>query len=270
MTAAPRGGRFALHGACLAPLCRRRAVLLEHLTREIERAGDQDARRRIEIEAPDRGERLAHVVDALRRDADPARDIGDRLGGQAFFLVRDRHRHDPAGKAREVLQETSAILARKHADDEHQRAGDPLLEVGERIGDGAPAVRIVAPVEPKLASGRDQRGERPLRDTLHARRPIGLGDAGLEGRGRDLERLGTAQGGNRHACILELVPAIKLRGGQIDEADVVLIDEAATLLRRHPVLARDPDRRLDARGLALDHGKRFARLRGDDTRDLGL
>ena len=47
-------------------------------------------------------------------------------------------------------QEARAVLGRQHADDQHQRARHALLEIGERRGDGAAAVRIVAAVEPEL------------------------------------------------------------------------------------------------------------------------
>ena len=65
----------------------------------------------------------------------------------------DRHRHDAAREAGEVPHKAVAILARQHANDEHQRARHPLLEIGERIGDGAPTICIVPAVEPKLAAG---------------------------------------------------------------------------------------------------------------------
>ena len=59
---------------------RRRAVLRQHLAGEIKRAGDQDARRRIELEPPDRGQRLLDRAVALRRNAGVARGLRDRIG----------------------------------------------------------------------------------------------------------------------------------------------------------------------------------------------
>ena len=102
----------------------------------------------------DRGERCLEVALALCRDTDRARGIGDHAGGEALLLARDRHRYDAARKPSEILQETLAILGGQHADHEHQRARDPLLEIGERIGDRAGAIRIMAAVEPKLAARR--------------------------------------------------------------------------------------------------------------------
>src|SRR5258708_20689049 len=130
---------------------RRRAVRVEHRAREIERAGSQDARRGLEAELRDGGERGVEVISALRGDADRARRIGDDRGGKTLLLPRDRHRHDAARKPREIFQKTLAILTRHHADHEHERARKPLLEIGERIGDGARAIRVLAALPPKLA-----------------------------------------------------------------------------------------------------------------------
>ena len=158
----------------------------------------------------------------------------------------------------------------EHADHEHERPRHPLLEVGERAGDGAAAVGIVAAVEPQLAARRDKRREPALRQPLHARRPIRLGDAGLESGGRKLEPVDGAQRGDGDAGILELVAPEQLRRRQIEQAVVVLIDEAAALLGCHPILAGDADRRLDPRRLPLDGGQRLARLRRHDRRHLRL
>src|SRR5262245_6792280 len=160
---------FDYSGAELVALQRRRAVGGKHRARKIERAGNENARRRRKAEAADRGERGLDAVGALRGNADRARGVGDGGGGEAFLLMRDRHRHHAAGKPGEILQKTLAILGRKHADHEQERARHPLLEIGERVGDGAPTVRIVAAVEPELASRRAKRRQPPVRETLHAR-----------------------------------------------------------------------------------------------------
>ncbi len=107
------------------------------------------------------GERRCDVVGALRRNADGARDVGDRLGRQAVLLARDRHRDDAAREPGEIAQEALAILGRQHADDQHQRARHALLEIGERIGDGAAAVGIVAAVEPQFAARGASAASRP-------------------------------------------------------------------------------------------------------------
>src|SRR5690349_19341301 len=66
------------------------------------------------------------------------------------------------------------------------------------------------------------------------------------------------------------MPAVELRRRQIEKAGIILINQAAALFRGGPVLAGDPDRRLHASGLALDHRKRLARLRRHDRRHLAL
>src|SRR5262249_13427185 len=53
-------------------------------------------------------------------------------------------------------------------------------------------------------------------------------------------------------------------------AGVILVDETPAFLRRGPVLAGDLDRRLDARGRALDRRQCLARLRRHDRRHLRL
>ena len=63
---------------------------------------------------------------------------------------------------------------------------------------------------------RHERREPALREPLHARRPVGLGDAGLEGRGRQLETLDRAQRGDGDAGILELMAPVELRRRQVE------------------------------------------------------
>ncbi len=111
---------------------------------------------------------------------------------------------------------------------------------------------------------------RPPREPLHARRPIGLGNSGLERFRSKLQLADGAQRGDGDPGILELVPPVELGRRKVEQAGVILIDEAPTLLGRHPVLARNPDRRLDARRLALDRYQRLARLRGHDRRHVRL
>ena len=65
-------GTYALH--------RCGAVGVEDGPCQIERASNQDTRRRLKLEAADRGECRLDVLAALRRNANAARDIGDRIG----------------------------------------------------------------------------------------------------------------------------------------------------------------------------------------------
>ena len=83
----------------------------------------------------------------------------DRLRRQALLLIRDRHRHDASRQPGEIPQERLAVLAGEHADDQHERPRDALLEIADRARDGAAAVGVVAAVEPQLAARR--RAARP-------------------------------------------------------------------------------------------------------------
>ena len=84
--------------------------------------------------------------------------------------------------------------------------------------------------------------------------------------GRNLQCSGRAQGGDGDAGILELVAPIELGRRQVEQAGIVLIDQAAAFLGCDPILAGDPDRRLDPRRLALDCDQGLAHLRRDDRR----
>ena len=64
--------------------------------------------------------------------------------------------------------------------------------------------------------------------------------------------------------------AIEPRRRQVEQAVVVLINQAAALFRGGPALARDRQGRLYARSLPLDHRQRLARLGGDHRRHAGL
>ena len=72
-------------------LHRRGAVRRQHLARQIERAGDQDARRAARARAGRSRRAPPRRLAALRRNADAARDIGQRIGRNALVLVGDRH-----------------------------------------------------------------------------------------------------------------------------------------------------------------------------------
>src|SRR5260221_5133854 len=87
---------------------RRRAVPVGHGAREIERACNQDARRGLEAELRDGGERGVEVISALRGDVDRARCISNDGGGRTPLLPPNRHRHDAARRSRELLPKTLA------------------------------------------------------------------------------------------------------------------------------------------------------------------
>src|SRR5262245_66218267 len=100
---------FDYSGAELVALQRRRAIGGKHRAREIERAGNEDARRRRKAEAADRGERGLDVIGALRGNADRARPLGDRGGGEDFLLTGNRHRHHAAGERGGVVHNASEL-----------------------------------------------------------------------------------------------------------------------------------------------------------------
>ena len=76
-----------------------------------------------------------------------SRNFRERGRGHRLVLM-DRHGDDAARQTGEIAQEAFAVLGRQHADDEDERPRHALLEIGERGGDGAAAVGIVAAVEP--------------------------------------------------------------------------------------------------------------------------
>ncbi len=73
--------------------------------------------------------------------------------GRPFSALRYRHRDQAARQSCEIIQEAGEILGRQHADDQHQRPRHTFLDIGERRGNSAAAVRIMAAVEPQLAAG---------------------------------------------------------------------------------------------------------------------
>src|SRR5260370_38170882 len=105
------------------------------------------------------------------------------------------------------------------------------------MGDVARAMCVVAAVEPKLAPRRAKREDASVRQALHARRPVGLGNTGLEGVLRKLEVVQRAEGRDPNAGILELVAAIKSWGRQSQQPVRVLVDEQSVFLRPRPALA---------------------------------
>src|SRR5450830_1233085 len=251
-------------------LLRRRAILTQDFAGEIERAGDQNPRRRIEVELARGLERLSEIVAAGGGQADGTRGVSHRFRAQAFVRVRHRHGDQPADEPGEIAQEAFAILARQHADNQNQRTRDALFEIGERRRNGAAAVGIMAAVEPQLAPRGRKLDQTALAEPVQPRRPFGLDDAGFERGRRNLEWLDRAQRRDGEAGILELMAAVKFRRRQIEQARFILIDQASALLGGGPILAGNLQRRAEFRRLPFDHGERVAALRGDDRRHAAL
>ena len=117
----------------------------------------------------------------------------------------------------------------------------------------------MAAVEPKFALRRQPDREPPLRQPLHARRPVDAEHAGLEGRAGQFQAA-HAQRRDRRAGVLELVAPVKFRRRQIEQPIGVLIDQAPALFGRRPVLPGNAERRPHPRSLPLDDGQRLVRL----------
>src|ERR1700722_750751 len=74
---------------------RGRAVGSQHLASEIERAGDQDARRRIQIELAGDIKGAFEIVAGECRKGDGARNLGE-LSGRYRLVLMDRHGNNAA------------------------------------------------------------------------------------------------------------------------------------------------------------------------------
>ena len=156
---------------------RRQGTVRQHLAGEIERAGDQDARRRIEIEACATATSAVIDVAAARgRNADRARGIGDRVRRQRSSPDRG------IGTAIDALRKPGKISSGNAA--QSLVASMPTTSTSGRdtrssrsasaFGDGAAAIGIVAAVEPQLAARRRKGGEPPC-----ARRCMRAGHSAL-------------------------------------------------------------------------------------------
>ena len=168
-----------------------------------------------------------------------------------------------------LARKPRGILVRHHADDDHERARYPLLEIAECGGGDAAALGIVAAVEPELGAWRRQLDKPARRQALHPRRPFGADDAALERRRVDPECALRAQGRDRQAGIVELMPAEQFWRRQIHQAAIVLIDQPAALDADMPLLPGRIQRRAHAGRLRFDHGHRLWQLLGADHRHAG-
>ena len=226
-------------------LRRRRAVGGQDFAGEIERAGDEDARRRREGRACRRRRARFRHRRAPAPECRCRGDVGER---------RRRHR---------------LVLMDRHGDDAAREAG--------KIAAGSPALSLVDSMPTISTSGRDTRSSRSASAAAMARPPSALwppsshsslsggSNAGSRPCDSRCMRAGQstrvmpaskaaagsfrplrAQRRDRRAGILELMAAVKLRRRQIEQPVVVLINQPAALLGRGPVLAGDRQRRLHA------------------------
>ena len=98
----------------------------------------------------------------------------------------------------------------------------------------------------------------PRGETLHARRPISLDQTLLQRNRRQLEPA-RAQRRDRSAGIVELMAAEQSGRGQIEQAVVVLIDEAPAFHRGRPLLPGGVQWRVRTHGFPLDDLERGIR-----------
>src|SRR5215471_2585213 len=82
--------------------------------------------------------------------------------------------------------------------------------------------------------------------------------------------LDSPQPGDCQTGILVLMPPVESWRRQIEQSFLVLIDQTATLFRRGPIFASDPQRRAKLRRLPLDYSQGIAVLRSNDDRDAPL
>ena len=128
-------------------------------------------------------------------------DVGERRRIEAGLAVRHRHRHRVPRETGEGTEEAGRVLRRQHAADQDQRARIALLDLGEGAGDGGAGGRIVAAVEPDVGARRRELDERARFQPLHARRPVGVDEPGLERarRERDAASRGARRPRGRHS-----------------------------------------------------------------------
>ena len=165
----------------------------------------------------------------------------------------------------------SEILRAEHPDDHYERAGVALLELRHGRGERLSSIGIVAAVEPEFSAVGHERRQPPAHQPLQAGRPVGMGDAGLESGGRKSCKGGGAQRCDGRAGVDVLVPAGQPGQRQIEQAVLVLVDEAAVLLMGMKILPADEHLRPGARRLTLQHRQGVGMLlKPDDARNGAL
>ena len=243
----------------------------QHFAGEIERAGDQDARRAASRSSRATAASAASSVSRLSAGMPTPRATSTSVSAGTLLSCRGTgtamtRRASPAKFRRKPALSLVASMPTISTSGRGTRSS----RSAERRRDRAAAVGVVAAVEPELAVRRRQRLERALREALHPRRPVGLGDARLEGRDRQRRARG-AQRRDGGAGIVELMAADELRQRQIEQAVVVLIDQAAVLADARS--SARPATRSGARtrlASSLDHREHRVGLRRDRRRHAAL
>ena len=167
-------------------------------------------------------------------------------------------------------QKRGRVLVAHHAYYQADRFGQPLVELGQRLGDGPRAVLVMGAVEPQLGALLEETRQGPVVEPLHASRPAHLGEATLDGGVGEAEGLELQGGCNRGAGVADLVMAHQRGRGEVHQPRLALVDEAAALLEGLEALAPDQERGGDRPGAGADHLLRLRRLAGDDGGDAAL
>ena len=248
-------------------LFRQRAVLLQHLAREIERAADQDARRLLVALLVARASRAPSLTSAKGRAGTSASmAISASVSGSkpaslpgtgtviAWRTSPAKGRKKPAG----------SLVVSSAADEDRAGAGRgprsprrPARSPRRRRDCGRRRARCRSPPAPASTSGA---GAQPL----HARRPVGVRRARPRSRCAGSVMPAARKRRDREPGILHLVRAGKPRQRQVEQAVLVLVDEPPALGEGHVFAAVAEERRAGRLRLDLDHRQRVLVLRRDD------
>src|SRR5215831_8974183 len=90
---------------------RRSAVGDQRLPGKIERSGNEDARRRLEVELAGEIDGAFQIVARECRNTDASRNFGELAGGHGLVLV-NRNGDDPAGESGKIPQEPRTVFGR--------------------------------------------------------------------------------------------------------------------------------------------------------------
>ena len=110
-----------------------------------------------------------------------------------------------AGETGKIGEEPARVLVAHHAGDHHQRPRHAFLKIAERLRDHAPAIGIMAAVEPDFRVRRRGFCQIAWRQPLHPRRPFGVRETLLVSRRINPECLDGAERGNSQTRIVDLM-----------------------------------------------------------------
>ena len=150
-----------------------------------------------------------------------------RLARERRHLL-GRPRHDLVGIGTAMTSRASplkwprkppGVLGGEHADDQHERRGVALLEIGHARPRRPRAIRVVAAVEPEFATRAERcRSKLAARQPLQPSRPVGPRHALPRRRALEIAKAGGAQRRDRRAGIDELMAPGEARQRQVEQA----------------------------------------------------